>query len=376
MLFNSGYPNDLTIQIQMGGVSFEAYHDLDEPSEGIITIPFTEFVPAPWENKPEVIVDQEKLKNVTQFALYTGGEQGEGTLYFDDMRAVYDEAQPEVPNAEETPSPEEPTEDNDKIDNKESFTKKDNSYQFDLTTEQIEITKDVITQLEKNATIQLNYQNTTVTIPVQLLQSYKENITFAFLPVSDKIKEKRGDVLSDLFDFQLFAGEQEITEFEQPLTITFALDNDQEYAADNLQVILVDQDGELVTDQRFDVVWDEETKSASTDLTHFSIYGVFAYTEETPEESKEDPSSDPEQGNQAPDDDSNESSSNDGDSTDQKQETENNSGANHTDSNSDQSESLPDTATNTANWLVTGLLLTLSGIVALVMARRKSSINK
>ncbi|MGP4038466.1 LPXTG cell wall anchor domain-containing protein [Gracilibacillus sp. D59] len=32
---------------------------------------------------------------------------------------------------------------------------------------------------------------------------------------------------------------------------------------------------------------------------------------------------------------------------------------------------MPDTATNITNWLLAGLLLTLSGIVALVMSRRK-----
>ncbi|QGH35848.1 peptidase [Gracilibacillus salitolerans] len=524
-LQHDSYPNDLTIQIQIGGVSFEAYHDLDEPSEGIVTIPFTEFAPASWENKPGVIVDKGKLKNVTQFAIYTGGDEGEGTLYFDDMRAVYDEAQPEVPNAEEKPAEEErdpvlfdfedgevawnitsgnaeepsivengingsslkttldltsdqsitlsttsitdladseilsakvhlsdgqaqakffvktgdnwawadggvidlnsgevttllldltsienldnvreiglelipvagdttatillddvlltddsetpdpePAEDNDTIDNKEMFTKEENHYLFDLTKEKVEITKEVIEQIEDDATIQLHYKNTTVTIPVQLLQPYNKNITFVFNSVSDEMKEKRNDVLSDLFDFQLFAGEQKITEFEQPLTISFTLDNDQKFDANKLQVILVDENGELATDQRFDVSWDEETNSASTDLTHFSIYGVFEYTEEKSEESEEDPSSDTEQDNQdSKNKESDESPSSDDSSTNQKNESENNSGTNNTESNSNQSESLPDTATNTANWLLAGLLLTLSGIVAFVMARR------
>ncbi|SFL43351.1 mannan endo-1,4-beta-mannosidase [Gracilibacillus orientalis] len=518
-LKNDSYPNDLTIQIQIGGISFEAYHDLDEPSEGIITIPFTKFTPAAWENKPDVVVDKEKLTNVTQFAIYTGGEEGRGTLYFDDMRAIYDEAQPEVPEAVETPEDEErnpvlfdfedgelawnitsgtaeepsivengingsslkttldltsndsmtisttsitdlsnekslsakvhlsegqaqakffvktgedwawadggvidlnsgdvttllldlttiesldnvgeiglelipvegdttatilmddvlltdgsetpdpeqeePTEDIHSIDNKETFTKEDNSYQFDLTTKKVEITKDIITQLEHDATVQLNYKKTTVTIPVQLLQSYNDNITFAFNQVSEDIKEKRKDVLSDLIDFQLFAGEQEITEFEQPINITYTLDADQEFDANKLQVILVDENGELVTEQRFQAVWNEETKRASADVTHFSIYGAFEYKEEEQsEEAEQDPDSN----------ESDESANHDNTGAGQKDESKNNLGINNTDSNSDQDQSLPDTATHTANWLLAGLLLTLSGIVTLVMARRK-----
>lgn len=100
------YPNNLTIQIQMGGVSFEAYRQLDQSFEGFVTIPFTEFVPAPWENKPNERIDQDKLTNVRQFAIYTGGEEGEGTLFFDDILAIHDETLPEVPEANEAPEDE------------------------------------------------------------------------------------------------------------------------------------------------------------------------------------------------------------------------------------------------------------------------------
>src|SRR5699024_3498697 len=72
-----------------------------------VTIPFSEFTTAPWENKPDVTIDKGKLQNVSQFAIYTGGDQGEGTLYFDEMRAVQDDEAPEVPDEAESPDEEE-----------------------------------------------------------------------------------------------------------------------------------------------------------------------------------------------------------------------------------------------------------------------------
>jgi len=94
--------NDLTIQIQISGISFESNMELAEANNGIVTIPFSEFEPAEWEDKSDVVIDKEKLENVTQFSIYTGGEQGEGTLYFDDMKAVTAGDAPEVPDASDT----------------------------------------------------------------------------------------------------------------------------------------------------------------------------------------------------------------------------------------------------------------------------------
>ncbi|ADU29633.1 glycosyl hydrolase [Evansella cellulosilytica] len=93
--------NSLTVQIQMGGVSFEASTDLDESFEGIVTIPFVDFAPAHWEGNQTAIIDKPRLERVSQFALYMGGNEGSGTLYFDDLRAVYDEDAPPVPERED-----------------------------------------------------------------------------------------------------------------------------------------------------------------------------------------------------------------------------------------------------------------------------------
>ncbi|MGI6156606.1 MAG: glycosyl hydrolase, partial [Enterococcus lemanii] len=80
--------NTLTIQIQIGSVSFEADVDLSNPYTGIVEILFDEFVPASWEQNQTAKINSETLKNVSQFALYMGGNKGEGTLYFDDIQAI------------------------------------------------------------------------------------------------------------------------------------------------------------------------------------------------------------------------------------------------------------------------------------------------
>ena len=62
----------LTVQIQMGGISFEKDLDLNQSFDKRVTIPFTEFKPAAWESNQKAQVTQERLKKVTQFAFYMG----------------------------------------------------------------------------------------------------------------------------------------------------------------------------------------------------------------------------------------------------------------------------------------------------------------
>ncbi|WP_117168634.1 glycosyl hydrolase [Paraliobacillus sediminis] len=98
---NEALTNHLTVQIQMDGVSFEYNLDLEE-QDGVFTIPFSDFAPAAWENKPNVVIDKAKLKSVTQFALYAGGDGDAGVVYLDDIKAVNDDNASAVPEVDET----------------------------------------------------------------------------------------------------------------------------------------------------------------------------------------------------------------------------------------------------------------------------------
>lgn len=90
----------LTVQIQMGEISFEKDLDLNQSLDKRVTIPFTEFKPAAWESNQKAQVTQERLKKVTQFAFYMGGDKGRGRIYFDNIQAVQDADSPQVPEKE------------------------------------------------------------------------------------------------------------------------------------------------------------------------------------------------------------------------------------------------------------------------------------
>ncbi|WP_061600406.1 glycosyl hydrolase [Streptococcus gordonii] len=90
----------LTVQIQMGGISFEKDLDLNQSLDKRVTIPFTEFKPAAWESNQKAQVTQERLKKVTQFAFYMGGDKGHGRIYFDNIQAVQDADSLQVPEKE------------------------------------------------------------------------------------------------------------------------------------------------------------------------------------------------------------------------------------------------------------------------------------
>ncbi|WNS46637.1 glycosyl hydrolase [Paenibacillus sp. MMS20-IR301] len=90
-----GSGQKLVIQIKMSGISFEAYPSLAGTAAGEISLPFSEFKPAPWDtaNAGRVITRQ-FLKDVQTFSIYVNKNEGtagsSGTLYFDDIEAFND----------------------------------------------------------------------------------------------------------------------------------------------------------------------------------------------------------------------------------------------------------------------------------------------
>lgn len=95
-LKHSGYPQHLTVQIRIGNVSYEKNIVLTEASEGLVSLPLSEFLPAAWEGDQSARIDQVGLGQVSEFALYLGGEKGTGTLYIDDIQAVTREDLPAI----------------------------------------------------------------------------------------------------------------------------------------------------------------------------------------------------------------------------------------------------------------------------------------
>lgn len=90
----------LTVQIQIGGVSFEKDIDLSNGVHGLVTIPLSEFKPAHWESHQSAQITKERLKKVTQFALYLGGDKGKGQSKIDTIKAITDPTLATLPEKE------------------------------------------------------------------------------------------------------------------------------------------------------------------------------------------------------------------------------------------------------------------------------------
>jgi len=110
-----GNAQKLVVQIQIDGISFEAYPSLASTEAGLVKVPFSEFTPAPWDTaNAGKVITKENLKNVSKFSIYINAQddlQNElnGTLYFDDIR-VDNDGTGGVPNGGSGPGsmPEQP----------------------------------------------------------------------------------------------------------------------------------------------------------------------------------------------------------------------------------------------------------------------------
>ncbi|MDQ0090300.1 mannan endo-1,4-beta-mannosidase [Paenibacillus anaericanus] len=88
----------LVIQIVMNGSYYEAYPDLNPNSSDELTIPFSEFVVNHGSGGP---INKDSLKKVQSFNIYVNSMDGsghKGSLYLDEIRAMYDSSLPVVPD--------------------------------------------------------------------------------------------------------------------------------------------------------------------------------------------------------------------------------------------------------------------------------------
>ncbi|MCV9888715.1 glycosyl hydrolase [Metabacillus halosaccharovorans] len=98
-----GQDQKLVIQIQIGGISFEAYPSLASTEAGLVKVPFSQFTPAPWDTaNAGKVITKENLKSVSKFSIYINAQEElknelSSTLYFDDIRVDHD-GTGDVPN--------------------------------------------------------------------------------------------------------------------------------------------------------------------------------------------------------------------------------------------------------------------------------------
>lgn len=90
-----GSNQKLVIQINISGISFEAYPSLAAGEAGWVTLPFSAFKPAPWDTaNAGKIITKTNLKDVRDFSIYVNAVDNvpmtSGSLYFDDIRVIND----------------------------------------------------------------------------------------------------------------------------------------------------------------------------------------------------------------------------------------------------------------------------------------------
>ncbi|TYP74856.1 glycosyl hydrolase [Paenibacillus methanolicus] len=90
-----GSNQKLVIQINISGISFEAYPSLASTEAGWVTLPFSAFKPAPWDTaNAGKVITKTNLKEVRDFSIYVNAVDGvpmtSGSLYFDDIRVIND----------------------------------------------------------------------------------------------------------------------------------------------------------------------------------------------------------------------------------------------------------------------------------------------
>lgn len=86
-----GKDQKMVIQLNAGGIAFEAYPSLASDEVKDVSIPFSSFKPAPWESpdRQNETLTPERLKDVSAFSIYvnaTGSSPISSTLYLDDIR--------------------------------------------------------------------------------------------------------------------------------------------------------------------------------------------------------------------------------------------------------------------------------------------------
>ncbi|WP_411334713.1 glycosyl hydrolase [Metabacillus indicus] len=91
-----GRAQKLVIQIQIDGISFEAYPSLASTEAGMVKVPFSEFTPAPWDTaNAGKIITIENLLSVSKFSIYINAQEDlsselNSSLFFDDIRVAND----------------------------------------------------------------------------------------------------------------------------------------------------------------------------------------------------------------------------------------------------------------------------------------------
>ncbi|MDL4843194.1 LamG-like jellyroll fold domain-containing protein [Aquibacillus rhizosphaerae] len=310
------------------------------------------------------------------------------------------------PNPDPQPEPEETI-----ISDTKDLELDDNVYKTNKVTKTTEFKKEVINQLNDDASVEMTYKEVKATVPVSVLK-INADVTFNFDDVSDKVKSNNADSLSELYDFTLTSNGENVS-FDTPITLTFTIDPKKVTNWEDIKVVYIDENGikqEMITP----ISYNKETGEVVAEVTHFSVYGVFEIAEADPDvtdlekliEKAEELSGDGYTESsyaalqaaitdaqaalnavnseeevteaiialQAAIDGLEETETNTEEPVDEEETTEDsNEETKEADADESSGEELPETATNQYNWLVLGALLLVIGFSTIIVIRKNKN---
>lgn len=356
----------VNIQLMIDGVGFEGYRYYDDTEPVLETIDFAEFVPAGWVSDQSLKITKERLENVRDFSIYVDadGDPFESTLYFDDIKVIYNPEASDVPNSDEDSEIENPVYDSLLFDFEDGIAGWHIGYDENSTTEPVTTTEDAINGASLTTAFELTSGKFS-------LQTTDINNLSGEEYLSAKVKLSNGTADAKLYiqtgSESAWADSGAISIDEGIHILTFPLgdlENLDDIQALGIEIMPTDGEGtasvyldDVSLTDGFDTDEDEGTGSDDEDVDS--------------DINEEDADSDINDGNV-------DSDTNDGvvdSDTNDEAEGTGTTGVGDGIANKENGDELPKTATNLYNWLVIGGIMLLAGCTTLLFIRKKRIIK-
>ncbi|MCR6111478.1 NEAT domain-containing protein [Bacillus sp. A301a_S52] len=209
-------------------------------------------------------------------------------LSFDKDSLTSIDETPEEPTTPEIIPPEIVTGENGKLSlairDRRNFTYDEGNNTYHIVHSDVssfELSLDILASLDSNSYISFSIGNdvTAIFSIDNVLSEFnnEEQVIFGFEKIVDSNLNE--EAVSNLYDFSVRAGDREMTEFADGVTLTFAVDTNKVAKWNDLYVVYVNDEGE-----KEEVIEplsvDSSGSTVTANVSHFSTYGVFELSNE------------------------------------------------------------------------------------------------
>ena len=204
-----------------------------------------------------------------------------------DLETATEIESPNEPEAPKEPIVEKDNEGNItvKVTDVNNFNHKeaDNSYELDYEAKNIHIGNAILSELDAAANLVISGNGgITATFAIQELLNQLGDAETFIIDFSD-ITSDYPDALSNVYDITLKADDKAIHTFDKAVSLTFPVDPDKVKSWDNVHVVYINDAEEK---EVLETTIDRDNGVAASNVSHFSIYGVFDTTVDEPEDEK------------------------------------------------------------------------------------------